>query len=768
MKIRSLEANGFKGGGSISMDIPDVLVLTGDNGSGKSLIPEAMIVTALGFIPWSRYKTPVAVYENFASKQGLPIQTAITIADTDDVEIPIIRIINRKGGKVTQKLEFMGINKIGEAQAAIDERLKMCAAALDFSKFDGPDMTPRKQMLYLISLAGEPKGYDKNTLLEQVSQSLFNASNRIFKTCENCTQCMVDPGGKKKNDPKYRPEEGPAMGWGECGLEVGKQVKLDAPGCANWEGEEDVWEERQEKLTVQSADIISEVFKAWDDSKRVNDNVEAIEEASRKITSAYSTEAKRLLELSKSQHKAHEKRATEEGGDRGHGTMPEIKSELDAARESEKKLIAGIEKEKAKVKAHVDWLKDHGTFESAVESAERKFSSSNQQMRDAKFETAIKDAESLLMADDIIDQKKSELQALEDKRPDLESAKSETQKIVVGIRAKIELGETGVNVFSSDKAKCPVISGMGCRTTHDQKQGILKDVKKKIVGFQKELKPAVKVADEAKADYEQVVTEIDALTKELSAIDAVNTATPKTIKNLKERRTILQEAIDLSESNVTIAKDSLETHMAKDARIDSSDDTEKLEAEKETVVNEISKLEGIYQVRRDEANADKERETTHAELDMNRDAITLCKELVKIIGPAGILGAVLAAALNPMIKVINECLPDGRKCFIDTTGKDFKIGMTINGDPRSLMSLSDGEKSLFAAAVALAFMVLSGANLKLLIINRFEVIDKKRQGQLLKKIVKASKKHGIQFIACSCRAVPVVAGVKVIDMGGDA
>jgi len=760
MKIKSLEVDGFKGGGNISMDIPDVLVLTGDNGAGKSRIPEACIVAATGFIPWSRYKNPAAIYENFASNPGLPIHATIYIGDT---KTPIERIINRKGVKITQSLKFMGLDKVKEAQAEIDQRLNLCAEALDFGMFE--NMSPREQQIYLLGIAGEPEGYDKNTLLEQVSQSLFNASNRIFKTCENCTQCMVDLAGKKKNDPKYRPEEGPAMGWGECGLEVGKQVKLDAPGCANWEGEEGVWEERQEKLTAQSADIISEIFKSWDDSKRVNDNVEALEEASRKVASTYNAEVKRLLELSKSQQAAYRKRTAEEGGDYGYGTTPEIKSKLDAARETEKKLIADIEKSKARVEAHVKWLKDYRTFESAVESAEAKFNSSNQQMRDAEFAKAIKDAESQIIADDVIDQKQSELQALEVKRPGFETTKSEAANIVAGVRAKIETRETAKRIFSQDKVMCPLVPGMGCRITASQKQKIIEDADEQIAELQKKLKPAVKAADEAKADYEQAITEADALTKEIQDVDSINRDARSKVNNLNERKKILQEAIDLSESNVTLAKSNLDEHMAGDARADSSDDIEKLEAEKTEVETEIEKLDAIYRVRQDEANADKEREATHAELDMSRDASILAKELVKIVGPAGILGSVLAAALNPMVKVINECLPKGRECFIDTTGKDFKIGMIIDGDPRSLMSLSDGEKSLFAAAVALAFMVLSGANLKLLVINRFEAIDEKRQGQLLKKIVQASKKHGIQFIGCSCRTVPVVAGVKVIDLG---
>ena len=764
LKIKSLEANGFKGGGSIKMDIPDVLVLTGDNGAGKSRIPEAIIVAATGSIPWTRYKTAAAVYENFASKSGLPIQVGITI-ENEGGAYPIERTINRKSGAVKQTIKFLGIDKVKEAQTEIDIRLNLCAEALDFGRFE--NMSPREQQIYLLGIAGDPEGYDKNTLLEQVSQSLFNASNRVFKTCENCAQCMISPDGKKMNDPKYRAEEGPAMGHGECGLEVGKDVKLDTPGCANWEGEEDVWEERQEKLTGQSADIISETFKAWDDSKRVNDNVEAIEEASRKIASAKSAEVKRLLELSKSQQAAYRKRTAEEGGNYGHGSMPEIKSKLDAARESEKKLIADIAKGKAKSTAHAGWLKDFQTFENAVESAEKKFSSSNQQMRDAGFEKNVTELESKLKDVDVIEQKQSELQALEEKRPGLETAKRETQSVVADIRAKIEIGTTGERTFRQEHVKCPVIPGMGCRVKDTEKEGILADVAKKIAEYEKKLKPAVKVADEARAEYETAFNEINTLTKEIQDTESDNKTTAGSIKNLKERETILQEAIDLAESNVTLAKTNLEAHMAKDARIDASDDTEKLEADKEKVEGEIESLNEVYQVRLDEANADKERITTGLELDMNRDAVTLCKELVKIVGPAGILGSVLAAALNPMIEVINECLPAKRECFIDTA-KDFKIGMLIDNEPRSLMSLSDGEKSLFAAAVALAFMVLSGANLKLLVINRFEAIDKKRQGELLERIVKASEKHGIQFIGCSCRDVPVVAGVKVINLGGDA
>ena len=239
-----------------------------------------------------------------------------------------------------------------------------------------------------------------------------------------------------------------------------------------------------------------------------------------------------------------------------------------------------------------------------------------------------------------------------------------------------------------------------------------------------------------------------------------------TIESTGKSNASLQKAIDVAETNVATAKKNLEAHMTKDTRIDASDDTEKLEAEKEAATGDIATFDEMYQVRLDEANADKERIMTRLELDEARDALVLCKSLVKIIGTAGILGAVLAAALNPMTEVIDECLPAKRECFIDTAGKDFKIGMTIDGEARSLMSLSDGEKSLFAAAVALSFMILQRSNLKLLIINRFESIDATRQRLLLESIVQIAEKYGIQFIACSCHGAPAVEGVTIIDMGG--
>ena len=776
MIIDHVDSNGFKGK-PLSMDLPLVLVLTGENGSGKSKVPEACITAIQGSIPWTRYKTAAAIYEKYVTDGAGNLVTNITLSNGADT-VPIRRTMKQTGGSVKQKLEYRGNSKLQEAQAMIDEDLNLCAKALDFAAFE--NITPREQQLYLLGLVQIPDTFERDSLREQVAQSLMNASQRHFKTCEKCRHCIHSVEGFRANDPLAKRSNNTPMGHGECDLEVGKQVKLDSPGCANWEGF-DEWEDELKSLFGIGTDITNDLFEAWNDTlmdemcaypgrpvTSIRENIEALEKRSREMKTEVQNNVNRLIKLNESQIDAGIRASQEADKPKGiTGTTAEIKSTLDALRETEKKLIAEIEKEAAKATAHADWLKDHRDFQDDVEQGNERYNNSLQQQRDEKFEAKIKAVRKKIKAADWYEQKQQELNDLEAKCMEYYAAKEGAENVVADLRAKIDMKKNVKRVFSQDKVQCPLL-GSGCRVHQKEKPEIIGDATTGITRLEKELAAATIIHDESKREHDELVAEINTATGEIADAKTDDASCALTIKEFEGKEKILVEAIDLAKSNLDRDNERLSNHLANDKRVDSSDDSEALEAKKAEAQADIEKYQAAYDIKADEDRREADRKRTIEELNAARERLTLTKELVRIVGPAGILGDVLTASLAPMINSINENLPDGRSCYIHPEGSGIDIGMRINGDGRSLMSLSDGEKSLFAAATALAFMILKKSNLKLLIINRFEAIDDKRQAALLGKIVTAAAQYGIQFIGCSCKPVPVVEGVSYIEMEGDA
>lgn len=415
------------------------------------------------------------------------------------------------------------------------------------------------------------------------------------------------------------------------------------------------------------------------------------------------------------------------------GDIRKLQDELATLETREKELIKTIAEEKARVTAHNDWVKDYKTFETNLETALDRLSKVEANYRTADYDKTIAKLKKSVHAKGDYEQLRQELGELEAKLPDLEAAQDETKSAFIEARNQADAYQRIVGFIGSDERLCPAAAGlkMKCAMQWDTDE-----IQKLANKSDKEVEERKVAADKAKKDRDECRTKIDEITTQIKTWESADIITKDKIKTTTNNKTTAEENVQIQKDNVKVAQDQYDNHIANDKRIVAGDEKATLQAEINKIQAEIPGLKEKVK------GAEKHKQAKLAEKKLNIDIIraeemvTITKALVDKTGPSGILGDALIATIAPAIKRVNSYLP--YECFIRPNDGGLDIGMNVPGRGEvSLVSLSDGERALFAAVIAIVFMALKNAEIRFLVIDKLNDIDGGRRKVLFEIIRKA-------------------------------